>query len=268
MRFAAVQFDIAWEDKPANHARIEQVLDEAELAAGTFVVLPEMGDTGFSFNLDRIVDDLTLEWAQRVARERSIWLQPGYAVRGEDGRGRNCAAIVDPEGRVAGVYQKVHPFSYGREIEHFTGGERLLVAPCGDARVCPVVCYDLRFPELWRLGALRGAEVFTIGANWPAARQAHWRAMLIARAIENQAYVVGVNRTGADPRIEYVGGSSIVSPQGEVVAEAGEEDCVLQIDLDLDALRDWRHTFPALRDIRPKLLGDLAPADSASPTRA
>jgi len=256
MRFAAVQFDIAWEDKPANHARIEEMLGDAGIEPGTFILLPEMADTGFSFNLDRIVDDASLAWACRLARDRKCWVQAGYAARGPDGRGRNCASVVDPHGRVAGTYEKVHPFSYGNEIDHFSGGHHLTLIGHTELAVCPQICYDLRFPELWRLGARAGAEVFTIGACWPAARQQHWRALLIARAIENQAYVVACNRVGNDPHLAYAGGSMIVSPRGEVLAEAGDHACVLTAELDATALREWRATFPALKDMRAALLGE------------
>jgi predicted amidohydrolase len=156
-----------------------------------------------------------------------------------------------------GEYQKVHPFSYGKESQFYSGGDHLLLRRCGEAMVCPMICYDLRFPELWRIAALNGAEVFTIGASWPAARQHHWRALLIARAIENQAYVVAVNRTGSDPFLKYAGGSIIISPRGEVLAEAGEESGVLQVQLDLAALRQWRDEFPVLKDVRPDLLGSM-----------
>ena len=257
MQVAAVQFDIAWEDKEANHATIERMLAEARITAGTFVLLPELGDTGFSFNLDRIVDEASLAWARSLAKRLGIWLQAGYPQRGPDGKGRNCAAIISPQGELLGTYQKVHPFSYGREVEHYAGGDHLLVRTCGEAVVCPLICYDLRFPELWRHGAAVGAEVFTVGANWPATRQEHWRALLNARAIENQAYVVGANRVGADPHLHYVGGSIIVSPTGRIVAEASAEPAVLTADLDLGELRKWRAEFPALRDLRRELLGSI-----------
>jgi predicted amidohydrolase len=269
MRVHAIQFDIAWEDKPANHAVLEARLDAADPPAGSFVVLPELADTGFSFDLDRIVDDATLDWARRTARGRGIWLQAGFARRGPDGRGRNCAAIVSPDGDLAGVYEKVHPFSYGRESEHFGGGSRLVLRSCGGAVVCPLVCYDLRFPELWRLAAAAGAEVFTLGANWPSTRQTHWRQLVIARAIENLAYVVAVNRVGTDPNFAFGGGSLVVGPSGDVLAEAGDADATLSADLDLEALRAWRSEFPALRDMRPELLGSISldasppPADAA-----
>ncbi|MHC5023049.1 MAG: nitrilase-related carbon-nitrogen hydrolase [Planctomycetota bacterium] len=257
MQVVAVQFDIAWEDKVANHARIEARLDGAEIGRGSFVVLPELADTGFSFDLDHIVDDISRPWAEHVAGARGIWLQHGYPERGSDGKGRNCASIFSPDGVCVGTYRKVHPFTYSREGEHYGGGDRLVLRRCGEAIVCPVVCYDLRFPELWRLAARAGAEVFTVGANWPAARRHHWRTLLIARAIENQAYVVGANRVGSDPQHAYAGGSIIVSPTGEVVEEAGDESTLLRAELDLDALRCWRSEFPALDDLHEELLGSI-----------
>jgi predicted amidohydrolase len=256
MRFAAIQFDIVWEDKVANHAIIERLLDDANVPAGTFVVLPEMGDTGFSFNLDRIVDERSIEWGMGVARDRGIHIQLGHVTRGRDHRGRNCATVINSRGEGAGQYQKVHPFSYGREIEHFSGGDHLLLVDAGHCSICPLICYDLRFPELWRVAARKGAQVFTIGASWPAARQRHWRSLLIARAIENQAFVIAVNRTGRDPHLEYEGGSAIIGPTGEILAEAQREAAVLQAEIDIESLLSWRSTFPALHDLQPSLLGD------------
>jgi predicted amidohydrolase len=271
MRFAAVQFDIVWENKPANHTIVERMLDEVRprIEPGTFVLLPELGDTGFSMDLDRIVDDQSLAWAVDLARRRKIFLQHGFARRspvakGGSGhvlKGRNCAVIISPTGEMLADYEKIHPFSYGREADHFTGGDHLSIADCGEVKVCPLICYDLRFPELWRAAVLtegdESAEVFTIGASWPAARQAHWRALCIARAIENQAYVVAVNRCGRDPHVAYAGGSIMVSPRGEIVAEATEKPQVLQGHVDVQALRAWRTEFPALRDARTHLLGRI-----------
>lgn len=265
MHVAVVQFDIAWEDKPANHSTVEGMLRAATppLPPDSFVLLPELGDTGFSMNLDRIVDDQSLNWAVRVAKIFGVFVQHGFArletasANENSPIGRNCAAIVSPEGALLGEYQKIHPFSYGKESQFYSGGNHLTIITCGDAMVCPMICYDLRFPELWRLAAMHGAEVFTIGASWPAARQHHWRALLIARAIENQAYVVAVNRVGRDPHLQYAGGSIIISPKGEIIAEAANEPVVLQAELDLDLLRQWRSEFPALRDTKRRLLGEI-----------
>ena len=125
MEIAAVQFDIAWEDKQANHRIIEEMLDDADITPGTFVLLPELSDTGFSLDVERIVDERSMSWAAQLARDRGIWLQMGYPVHWPSGKGRNCATIFNPQGEAIGTYEKVHPFSYGREADHYDGGHHL-----------------------------------------------------------------------------------------------------------------------------------------------
>jgi predicted amidohydrolase len=257
LHVAAVQLDIVWEDKPANHRTIEGMLAAAALPAGSLVLLPELGDTGFSFNLEAIADGRSVAWAQGLAAALGVYVQVGHARRGPGGRGRNTATIVSPHGTILGAYEKVHPFSYGREASYYDGGGHLLLARCGPALAAPMICYDLRFPELWRLAALAGAEVFTIGASWPRERQHHWRSLLVARAIENQSFVVAANRVGCDPHLAYAGGSIVLSPRGEVLAEADERSQVLTATLDLAALRAFRAEFPALADVHRDLLGSI-----------
>jgi len=116
--------------------------------------------------------------------------------------------------------------------------------------VQPAVCYDLRFPELFRTPAARGAELICVIANWPAARESHWLALLKARAIENQAYVAAVNRCGRDPNVEYAGRSQIIGPRGEVLEDAGNGEAVIAAELDATLLRQYRGQFPALGDVR------------------
>jgi predicted amidohydrolase len=169
-------------------------------------------------------------------------------------KAHNRAVIIGPNGEPVAEYSKVHPFSYGRETEAFEGGRGVVTydwrAGGESLRVCPAICYDLRFPELFRLGLKAGAEVFATQANWPASRAAHWRALLIARAIENQAYALGVNRAGRDPNLEYAGGSIAVGPRGDVIGELGPEEGVLSVDLNPGHVRSWRETFPAWKDLR------------------
>jgi predicted amidohydrolase len=126
-------------------------------------------------------------------------------------------------------------------------GEKPVVLSCGEVRVAPAVCYDLRFPELFR--AVR-ADVWCVLANWPTPRVEHWLTLLKARAIENQAYVIGVNRCGRDPGNEYPGRSQIISPRGEVLADAGDGEGIIQAALDMPALEAYRREFPVLRDAR------------------
>ena len=257
MHVHVLQYDIVWEDKAASQARMESLLERRPPAPGSLLLTPEMGDVGFSFNLDRIVDERSLEWAMGIARQYDCFVQHGYAELAPDGRGLNTASIVDPSGSVLGQYRKVHPFSYGGEIKHYAPGDRLQLIELGGLQCCPMICYDLRFPELWRLARRAGADVFTIGASWPAARSEHWRALLIARAIENQAYVVACNRTGSDPHLDYAGGSMIISPRGEILAEAGIESMVIQAELDPEAIRSWRDTMRCQDDVNDRFLGAI-----------
>jgi|GEM_PF-123480 len=396
MRAHLIQMDTAWEDRPANRRRAKALLDRATqtqgLAPGDLAVLPELFDTGFSFNLavTADADGSTQRFICEEAGRRQITLVGSRTVLGPDGRGRNRCTVAGPDGAIICEYDKVHPFSFGKEGEHFTGGSRVMLfeweapvvedptgtsaAASGEAqpdpaggggsvsnsaasqagsaaggagagasstgggmtwaervrsglftgpteaaqqsasqqaragfgragaerlgpgrpgperagpgraglaragtgaaggssgsgkgvvasslafvpymRVCPTICYDLRFPELYRYGMLSGAEVFTVIANWPQARAAHRRALCVARAIENQAVVLCVNRAGNDPHLKYAGESFAIGPKGETLGEAGPEECVLSVTIDAASVRAWRAEFPAWRDV--KLLG-------------
>ncbi len=274
MRLYALQYDITWEDKPTNHALVRRLLAEARPEPGSLVVLPEMFDTGFSLNLDATADGAegpSERFCAAIAREHGVSVHGSCSTRGEDGWGRNWAVVFDPQGACLSRYAKLHPFGFGREAECFRGGQALGTYQWRqgehELRAAPLICYDLRFPEAFRLCSLKlGAQLFVLGANWPDARQAHWRALLIARAIENQAYVVGVNRCGKDPHLSYAGGSIIVSPKGKVLAEAGGGLEVLTVELEPLAVDAWRQAFGALRDARLELLGDLPGGSRATAT--
>ncbi len=259
MKAHLVELDIAWHDRKENVARVRRLLDGAGVARGDLVVLPEMFDTGFSFETVVTIDagGETLGFVSGLATELGAWVAAGRSVASGD-RALNVMTCVDAEGKTVCEYAKIHPFSIGGEDERFDAGKEVRSFAWGGLRVVPTICYDLRFPELYRLGVLAGGEAFIVAANWPESRQSHWRALLIARAIENQAYVLGVNRCGSDPRLRYLGGTIVVSPRGEVVAETtGEAVCpgrVLSVEIDADEVRTWRRKFPALRDIR--LLGE------------
>ena len=260
MQIAALQFDVAWRDRAANWASMDRLLGSANLAPGTFVLTPELADTGFTMDDPPADGPDPVAAAQARCRGHGLWMQVGHAERTEGGK-RNAATIVAPDGSIRGTYRKVHLFSPGREDRHYLPGDALaivdVVAEDGTWRVAPAICYDLRFPELFRLAALAGAEVFTVGACWPAPRAAHRRALAIARAIENQAYVVACNRIGRDPNADHAGDSFVVAPSGEVIAEGGDAENVLVASLDRGELLRWRDKFPALRDLRRSLLGNV-----------
>jgi predicted amidohydrolase len=259
MQAVALQYDIQWEDKAASQAEMDRLLAQSPPQPGSLVVTPELGDVGFSRALDVIIDPTSQAWAVATARRYSCYLLHGWAEWAPDGtRGLNTMGLVNPEGVLLGQYEKVFPFRYSREHEAFDSGQCLhLFDNVGGMTVCPLLCYDLRFPELFRLARLAGAEVFAIGANWPEARIHHFRSLAIARAIENQAWVVAVNRTGTDPHLCYCGRSLIIDPRGDVVADAGASPGVIQAELDPMLARSWRESFPCHDDIRPELLGRI-----------
>ena len=150
--------------------------------------------------------------------------------------------------------KKIHPFSYGGEDRIFSRGNELVTVGLGNPEpwiIQPSICYDLRFPEMFRVGSQHGAHLIVVQANWPHARQHHWETLLRARAIENQAFVVGVNCTGTQAPLKFIGGSYIFSPQGDIVAKGGEEETVIRGHIELSDCLQWRKQFPALRDRMP-----------------
>lgn len=255
MRVICCQLDCAWEDKAASHARVRALLAASPPPEGALLVLPEMFSTGFSMNVEAIHEGEGREserFLAQTAREHRIFVTGGVVNRGTDGRGLNQSITFDPAGQEIARYSKIHPFTFGAEAAHYSAGDSLVVFSCGEFVAVPFVCYDLRFPEIFRGAVRRGAQLYTVIASWPQARIEHWIALLRARAIENQAYVVGVNRCGADPKFGYNGRSLIVDPSGTFLADAGNGECLVGAELDLAALEEYRRALPFLADMRPE----------------
>ncbi|MBX3277220.1 MAG: carbon-nitrogen family hydrolase [Acidobacteria bacterium] len=257
MRIYGVQTDIEWERKSINHERVHAMLESLGPEPGSLVVLPEMFATGFSMNVSLINDAETLE-TERFLSDRAaalgVYLLGGVVVADGRGRGRNQCVIYSPEGVEIARYSKIRPFTLGGEADHYDAGEQVVVFECGGFRVSPFICYDLRFPELFRAAALRGANLITVIASWPEVRISHWETLLRARAIENQCYVVGVNRTGVDPNSKYSGRSMIIDPGGEVLADAGKDEGVISAGIDCETVGNYRRTLPFLADMHPEIL--------------
>ena len=251
MNVHLVQVDIAWEDPGVNRKRIEALLERVEIRAGDLVVLPEMAFTGFSLDVARTVSDAAAGegFLRDLARLRSCTVVGGL-VAPVGGRATNQALAFGPDGTLLARYSKLQPFSLGGEAIAHVAGEEIVDFVWGGLRVAPFICYDLRFPEHFRSAAGKGAEMFVVIANWPVRRIHHWLTLLQARAIENQAAVVGVNRCGADPSFTYNGRSVVVSPHGHFVTDAGEVEGVVTVTIDPEEIRQWRRDFPALSDIR------------------
>jgi len=253
MRIAGLQLDIAWEDKPANFDKVRRLVAAAKLPPGSLLLLPEMFSTGFSMNVAGIAEaegGPTEAFLASLAKEQGLTVSGGVVVRAPDGRGLNQSLTVGPDGAVVARYSKIHPFSYAGETTHYAPGTETLTYPWGGAVVSPFVCYDLRFPEVFRNAVKKGAQVLTVVANWPEPREAHWLALLKARAIENQAFVIGVNRCGRDPKLAYSGRGQVLDPRGAVLADGGAAEGVFGAEIDLASLLAYRKDFPALQDMR------------------
>lgn len=256
LRVAGVQFNIAWENKRENFTRVHGLLLSNPPAKYSLVALPEMFATGFSMNAGTIAEDYGGEtecYLSNLAKEFEIYLIGGVAMRNKKGAIRNKALVFSPSGDLVCFYAKMRTFTPGGESDFYASGSKPAVFPWNDAQVAPLICYDLRFPELFRAtAATHRPELFVLIANWPEKRSHHWTPLLQARAIENQAYVVAVNRVGSDPFQSYAGESMVIDPQGKIVAHAGHVEGIITAELDIPSLREYREKLPFLADLKPR----------------
>lgn len=246
MQVTILQRDIIWADPVRNVERAEQTI--RQLPRADIYVLPEMFSTGFCTQPEGIAetaDSATLHWMRRMAAEFDCGMAGSVAVE-EDGRYFNRFYFVHPDGHVD-QYDKHHLFTYGGEHLHFTAGTERVVVSFRGVRILLEVCYDLRFP-VWARNK-NDYDMIVYVASWPTPRVAAWSALLVARAIENQCYVMGVNRVGNDPACNYCGGSVVIDPYGKTIAECkdGMEDSATA-KIDMDALEAFRKKFPVLND--------------------
>jgi omega-amidase len=252
LKIAAVQHDIVWADRDANFARLAPMIEGAARAGARLVVLTEMYSTGFVMDAASVaepVDGPSTEFLVEQARRHDAWVC-GSLPELADGQDRpyNRLVLAAPDG-TRHRYAKIHPFTYAREHEHYAAGDERIVVDVDGVRVGLFVCYDLRFAdEFWALAP--DVDAYVVPANWPESRREHWRTLLVARAIENQAYVIGVNRVGEGDGLAYVGDSRIVDPLGRIVAEAAGSEALLVADVDPTVVTETRRRFPFLHDRR------------------
>jgi predicted amidohydrolase len=252
MRVAAIQSDIAWEDPTASFERLRPWLAAAAAAGARLAVLPEMFACGFSMENDRVCEPVggrSAAFLEEQARAHGLWVC-GSIPELPDGERRpyNTLVLAGPAGQVH-RYRKIHPFTFAREHEHYAAGSEHVTVDVEGVRCSLFVCYDLRFAdEFW--GRAEDTDAYLVVANWPDRRRHHWTTLLQARAIENQAYVVGVNRVGRGGNLDYTGDSRIVDPWGEVLAAGAGGETMLVAEVDPAVVRDARAKFPFLRDRR------------------
>ena len=252
MRFGVVQHDIVWEDRAANFARLAPQVARAAAAGAQLVLLSETFSTGFSMTpgIGEPEGGPSAQFLQEQAAEHGVWVAGSCPEVAPDGElPYNSFVLAGPDGTVH-RYRKLHPFTHGGEHERFRAGEKPVTVEVGGLRVTPFICYDLRFADVFWSAAL-DTDVYLVTANWPAARRLHWQTLLQARAIENQAYVVGCNRVGtAGDGTEHTGDSRIVSPMGELLATAAGVETVLVADVDPAEVTATRERLRFLADRR------------------
>jgi predicted amidohydrolase len=253
MRVAGLQVDLAWEDPQANFEALRPRIREAASHGAQLVVLPEMFPTGFTMRARRLGEEEggpAEQFLRREAAASGAVLYGSVATRQRVGRPRNLGLVAFPDGRLQ-RYAKLHTFTFGGEKEHYDAGDDTLTLALHGCRTSFLICYDLRFPELFAALAPY-TDLFVVIANWPRERREAWSTLLRARAHECVCYVLGINRIGQGGKLQYSGDSALWDPAGQLLAAGGEgEEAVLQGEVDPRRVASQRTTFPALGDRRP-----------------
>ncbi len=254
IRTAIIQFDIRRGDVERNLRIAKRRIATLAKEGTRLVLLPEMWSTGFANERLKELSETTprvLEDLSRVARKQRLTII-GSLPEKRGGKVYNTAYVVDRDGSVAGTYRKVHLFSLTGENRYFEPGRKAVVSKTSLGLIGLIICYDLRFPELCRSIALRGATIVGVMAQWPAERVAHWEVLLRARAVENQLFVLGANRCGRDGDLVYAGHSRIISPDGEIMARGGKGTATLSATIDLRVVERTRKHIPCLKERMPE----------------
>jgi omega-amidase len=261
---ALAQFNVALGQPRQNEEMGRGLIARASAAGAQLVVLPELWFSGYDLahagEHAAALDEGAFALMADLARDHGVYLAGTSLEANRFGRPYNTAALLDPQGEMVGSYRKVHLWAPMGEVEHMTQGNELPTFDLPWGRTALAICYDLRFPEAWRRFAAAGARLVVIPAQWPARRVEHWRLFLRARAVENQFFVAGCNRSGVDPDSEgttFGGYSAVVDPWGNLLVEGTMEPDLLLATLDLDAVDRARDLFPFLADRRSDLYGQV-----------
>jgi predicted amidohydrolase len=258
LKVAALQFNIALGNPNTNLAKVMDGLDRIAAGGGKLVVLPEMWSTGYDYkHLPALADSTpgVLGELCRVAEEHDLVIVGSLPEKAQ-GQIFNTAYVVD-RGQVVASYRKLHLFSMMREDRFLGAGQQSLVLDTSVGRLGLAICYDLRFPELFRKLALDGAEIICLPAEWPKPRQDAWRTLLRARAIENQLFIAACNCCGIQDKLDFFGMSLLLSPLGDVLAECDEKEGEILATFQQEEMLAYREQIRCFTDRRPDIYGKL-----------
>ncbi|WP_018751338.1 carbon-nitrogen family hydrolase [Paenibacillus sanguinis] len=256
-RIALIQSDIALGKPELNRERLEQAMKLAVSAAEKpdILVLPEMWNTGYALaELEQLADPDGQEsraWLSAFARRHGVHIVGGSIAERRSEHMYNTMYVFDRLGGEIGRYSKIHLFCLMEEEKHLQPGKQSVIFEMDGMLAGAAICYDIRFPELARTLALKGVKLLFVPAEWPHPRLHHWRTLLMARAIENQMYVIACNRTGSSGKDDFFGHSLIIDPWGQIVAEGGEDEAVVSGVIDLSLVEQVRSSIPVFNDRCP-----------------
>ena len=248
------QLDLVAGDLKGNYIKAQEAVRQAAEQGSNIVLLPELWASGFDLeHTEEYASSITEGW---FASMRTLAVENGIALGGsmiEESLGKyyNTFALYGSDGDLIGSYRKIHLFQKLKEHIHFSEGKEVVVVDSPWGKIGLAICYDLRFPELFRSCAVQGAELILLVAEWPKRRIEHWKILLQARAIENQCYIAAVNKAGTSQGAVLGGNSAVVNPMGEFLALGGENEELLQAELDLSNVAETRNWMPVFDDRRP-----------------
>lgn len=253
MRVGLFQYSPMWEDKVQNEKKILEILSKIK-SDFDIVVFPEMTLTGFSMNkslaeIFEVNESSTLNFFSKLAKEFSTNIAAGFIEKEKD-RVFNTLFFINRNGEIISKYRKIHLFSFSREDRYYSAGNEPVIVENEDIKIGLSICYDLRFPELFRLYAKSKVDLILNIANWPQTRIEHFVHLLKSRAIENQCFMIGVNRVGYGGREYYDGRSSIYDPLGNQIIISRDEEKLIEAEIDLSQIQKVREQFPFLDDIK------------------
>lgn len=263
MKIGCIQMNVGFGKVEENFRRAEQLIREAAEKGAEIVILPEMWNTGYALDqLDELADEggaRTKDFLKNLAGDLGVHIIGGSVATKQNGKFYNTMYIVNRDGELVSEYSKAHLFRLMDEEKYLEAGSSMNRFDLGDLPAAAVICYDIRFPEWLRAHALAGAKVLFVSAQWPTPRIDHWKILLQARAIENQCFVIAVNRISRNPE-NFNGQSMVIEPWGEVLWVGAEDEELAVVDVDFSKVDEVRTRIPVYDDRRPELYGKVVEA--------
>src|SRR4030042_2082644 len=249
MKAALIQYSPTWEQPEENILKLNDILNE-QLSDEDIIIFPEMTLTGFTMEAKKFSeewDGIGIKYFINIAKKYKKHIFAGI-IEKDNGKIYNSLFHFDNNGIIAARYRKIHPFSYAKEDKNYNAGNEIVITKIGQTKIGLSICYDLRFPELYRLYGKQRTDIIINIANWPTKRIEHWKVLLRAHAIANRCFVIGVNRVGEDPFNPYCGWSSVFDPMGKKLEQVENEEMLISVEMDLEKVKITREKLPFLDD--------------------